>query len=501
VVAGLTAAVALALLLGAGVATVFGVSANANANLANEKAEDAEREADRADREAKEAKRLAGKEKKARDEAEKNERTARAAAHAIRMTAVWQAWQQHDLVTAEALLDDVPPAYQQTWEYRHLRQLCRRKALTLKGHRTRVDCVAYSPDGKRIVWGGTRYYGTGKSFGELKVWDAVTGQDLLTLKGHTGWVDSLAYSPDGKRVFGFDITGKLLVWDALTGHVLPNAPARILAGGTSAIHGNRRASADGSLVRIERILTADEQLRLRREEENVQRLLDTQASLEFHSDQAETAEENHWPFAAVFHLDRLAAFFPDQRGFTLQRRAAVLTAALKQTPDDPWAARALARQAIADPASTDRETLLTVRAALARQQDAPNDRLFGALLLRTGSARDAVLVLRAARNKRGPDAPPVEELLLALAHAHRKQPAEAHKHLRAAVAWMQRGSEPIRAASLAGLAARSPLSALAALPLTPPDPRLVPLDHQTAHELTALRAEVEKALAASRGRK
>jgi hypothetical protein len=51
-------------------------------------------------------------------------------------------------------------------------------------------------------------------------------------------------------------------------------------------------------------------------------------------------------------------------------------------------------------------------------------------------------VLRAALRKRGPNDPPVEELLLALAHLHQKQPDEARKHLHTAVAWMRRGAEP-----------------------------------------------------------
>jgi hypothetical protein len=90
----------------------------------------------------------------------------------------------------------------------------------------------------------------------------------------------------------------------------------------------------------------------------------------------------------------------------------------------------------------------------------------------------------------------VEEQLLALAHVQLKQPGEARRHLNSAVAWMQRGTEPVRAAALAGLAGRGPLAALGAVAVTPPDPRMVPIDHQTAYELTTLRAEVEKALLA-----
>jgi hypothetical protein len=355
-----------------------------------------------------------------------------------------------------------------------------------------VSSVAYSPDGARILSGG----GELNKPGELKVWDAGAGPDLLWLKGHTDAVLSVAYSPDGKRVFGSNSKGKVLAWDAVTGHLLPDPPAHIPAGRTSAVHGNRRAVAVGPLVRVERILTAEEQQRPGEQEQRTQRILDARARIEFHSDQAETAEANHQPFAAVFHLDRLLPLLPEQRARLLERRHAVLTAVLQKTPGDPWASRALARQAVSDPDGMSFRVLRrAVLPHLAKQQDAPHDRLYGALLLRTGSRREAVLVLRAAIRSRAPDAPPVEELLLALAHARLKQPAEARKHLQTAVAWMQRGSEPVRAASLSGLAVRSPLTALAGLAVTPPDPRLVPLDAQTAHELTALRSEVEKALA------
>src|SRR5262249_46589033 len=80
------------------------------------------------------------------------------------------------------------------------------------------SCVAYSPDGKRLV--------SGSGEGTLKVWDADTGKDLLTLKGLTGPVLCVAYSPDGNRIVSGSQDNTLKVWDAdkglevrtLTGH-------------------------------------------------------------------------------------------------------------------------------------------------------------------------------------------------------------------------------------------------------------------------------------------
>jgi WD40 repeat protein len=56
-----------------------------------------------------------------------------------------------------------------------------------------VNCVAYSPDGKKIV--------SGSSDNKIRVWDAETG--ILVsgpFEGHTDTVWSVAYSPDGKKI-------------------------------------------------------------------------------------------------------------------------------------------------------------------------------------------------------------------------------------------------------------------------------------------------------------
>jgi len=70
--------------------------------------------------------------------------------------------------------------------------------------------VSFSPDGKRIVsGGGPDNFGSG----EIKIWDAQTGQETLTLKGHSDTVNSVSFSPDGKRIVSGSWDKTVKVWD------------------------------------------------------------------------------------------------------------------------------------------------------------------------------------------------------------------------------------------------------------------------------------------------
>ncbi|MBO0719933.1 MAG: PD40 domain-containing protein [Blastocatellia bacterium] len=72
--------------------------------------------------------------------------------------------------------------------------------------------VAFSPDGKKLLTGGSDC--------NARVWDAVTGQVLLTLGGHSKAVYSVAFSPDGRRLATASIDHTVKLWDAANGDEL-----------------------------------------------------------------------------------------------------------------------------------------------------------------------------------------------------------------------------------------------------------------------------------------
>jgi len=81
---------------------------------------------------------------------------------------------------------------------------------TLKGHRSRISSVAFSPDGKRIL--------TGSWDRTMRLWDVQTGEQLESFVGHKWPVLTVAFSPDGKQALsGSD---GIRLWDLKTREVL-----------------------------------------------------------------------------------------------------------------------------------------------------------------------------------------------------------------------------------------------------------------------------------------
>jgi WD40 repeat protein len=79
-------------------------------------------------------------------------------------------------------------------------------------HPNHIWSVAYSADGKRLV--------VATKGGLIKVWDALTGNDLVTMTGHPGGTNMARFRPDGNQVASGGEDHNLRIWDAHTGEQL-----------------------------------------------------------------------------------------------------------------------------------------------------------------------------------------------------------------------------------------------------------------------------------------
>jgi len=107
-----------------------------------------------------------------------------------------------------------------------------------EGHKDRVQAVAVTPDGTRVV--------SASEDGTSKVWDLHNGRVLRTLVGHREPVVAVAVTPDGKRAVSASKDRTLIVWDlasgrqmhCLMGHLDSVRAVAILPDGRRAVSGS-----------------------------------------------------------------------------------------------------------------------------------------------------------------------------------------------------------------------------------------------------------------------
>jgi hypothetical protein len=232
VVAALLTAVAVSLLAGTSAATFFAIRATHKADLADQEARRADAKAELADQEARRAdvenranKELAAKELAARLDAEAKGKLAAekakearfealrasSALHASQLRQAVRAWQDNDLVAAEAFLAEIEAPFRQALETRFLRQICHRQLQTLAGAQAFLSDLAVSGDGKRLALIRQQQNISGQW--EINVWDTDTCRLQAAFQDHKGIIRCVALSSDGTRCVSGGDDRLVMVWD------------------------------------------------------------------------------------------------------------------------------------------------------------------------------------------------------------------------------------------------------------------------------------------------
>ena len=81
-----------------------------------------------------------------------------------------------------------------------------------------LNCIAYSPDGRRIAGG--------HQDGSVRLWDPASGALVQMLRGHGSAVLALAFSPDGRTLASGSNDDTVRLWDPVSGRLVRRIQAR-----------------------------------------------------------------------------------------------------------------------------------------------------------------------------------------------------------------------------------------------------------------------------------
>lgn len=152
-----------------------------------------------------------------------------------------------------------------TWGYLH--RLCKRDRLALPLQKRPIVQVAFSPDGTLLATAASDE-GRNNQPGEVKLWDAASGQHRATLPGVTVPVCGLAFSADGKRLASAgglpgNHKGEIVIWDLATRAVVATWRGHHYAITSLAFHPRQNQLATGGADCVVKIWDIDTQREVR----------------------------------------------------------------------------------------------------------------------------------------------------------------------------------------------------------------------------------------------
>jgi WD40 repeat protein/tRNA A-37 threonylcarbamoyl transferase component Bud32 len=142
---------------------------------------------------------------------------------------VRHAWEQGQPDRVRELLADHDPAHTgrqdlRGFEWYYWERQRQLHLAPLRGHRWQVNGVAFSPEGKYLASAGADQ--------SVKVWDLSDGRVIRSLEGHTGVVYAVAYSPDGRLLASAGADHTVRLWGPSAGE-----PLLILRGHEAPVRG------------------------------------------------------------------------------------------------------------------------------------------------------------------------------------------------------------------------------------------------------------------------
>jgi WD40 repeat protein len=78
--------------------------------------------------------------------------------------------------------------------------------------------LAFSPDGQFLAGASENNHLSPNGSGGVTVWEVATGKELMTLRGHTSEVNGIAFSPDGRRLISGSRDRTVRLWELATGN-------------------------------------------------------------------------------------------------------------------------------------------------------------------------------------------------------------------------------------------------------------------------------------------